>query len=103
MTTTKKMPPQEWGRTIIGAGPIEVQLDGGSRKIVFRKLRKSDQVYVGKKMRNTYICETCSAVVVSKVDHVRFHQDLLDMMISVSYRTAVIREPIKVQYRPIED
>ena len=83
--------------------PVEVQLEPIAKKIKFVKLPPINEVYyVGTQKSNTYVCEMCKAVCVSKVDHTRYHQNMLDMIVAAEHDKTALEELKITQYQPSE-
>ena len=77
---------------------IEVQIDENFKMIEFIRLSSKSVIYIDNHRVRTYICGACGCIVHSKVDHTRWHQNMLDMI--AQYTNSV--ELSKITYRPTE-
>jgi len=88
-----------------GKGTIEIQIASDEPKpkiIQFIRLSKKSDAFYDSWRQRTYICRTCGAIIVSKVDHTRFHQDMIDMMIAIAYKTIPLNEAQQIRFQPTE-
>lgn len=82
-------------------GGIEIELEIPKPEVIeFVRLSKKSEVYFDSWRQRTYCCQKCKAIVVSTTDHTRFHQDQLDMMIAIAYRTIPLEELRQMVYQP---
>ena len=63
---------------IVPEPQIEIQIN--TKKIEFVRLSAKSVIYVDNHRVRTYMCLNCGVIVHSKTDHVRFHQNIVDMI-----------------------
>ena len=80
---------------------IEIELDVPSTKIIeFIRLSKKSDVYFDSWRQRTYMCKKCKAVVVSTIDHVRYHQDQLDLLVGLMNGSITVEDIQGIRYQP---
>ena len=81
---------------------VEVETQPIFHEVEFIKLPKSRSVYCGVFRQRTYLCKRCMSVVVSKTEHLAYHQAELRKMIDVAYRVISLDELEHIQYKAVE-
>ena len=81
---------------------IEIQLSAKSNEIRYVRLSKASEIYCDSWRTKTYLCMKCKSVVASKIDHTRWHQEQVDLMISIAYRTMTLDQVKVISYQPVE-
>ena len=77
---------------------VEVQVDEKFKTIEFIRLSQKNVIYIDNHRVRTYLCATCGVIVHSKVDHTRWHQDIVDMIAKATNS----EELTNLTYQPIE-
>lgn len=75
---------------------IEIQIN--NKKIEFVRLSAKNVVYIDNHRIRTYLCMKCGSIVHSKIDHTRYHQDMVDMIARATNDTDLS----KLSYQPRE-
>lgn len=77
---------------------IEVEVNQSFKKIEFVRLSQKSTIYIDNHRLRTWLCLKCGSIVHSKIDHTRWHQQIVDMIVGATND----KELALIEYQPIE-
>ena len=82
---------------------VEIELNTPKPEVIqYIRLSEKSTIYFDSWKQKTYLCLKCKSVVASKVDHTRWHQDMLDLMIAIAYKTIPLEDLRQMSFQPVE-
>jgi len=77
---------------------VEVEVDEKFKKIEFVRLSQKNVIYIDNHRVRTYLCIHCGVIVHSKIDHTRWHQNMVDMIAKATNDVDLSQ----LTYQPVE-
>ena len=80
---------------------VDINLEKKPKKLEFYRLSDSSSFYIGSGIVNPLMCGRCGAVIGSKLDHTKFHNDVESEQFQIVIKNPKIRRGPKVQIQKV--